>query len=167
MLVLGIDPGIAITGFGLITINQIGEPELVNFGVIDSTAEKSTPSRLIFLYDHLNELIEHYQPTHCAVEKLFFQKNLKTAMAVGEARGVIQLCLAQKHLPVVEYSPNEVKFAVTSYGSASKSQVQEMVRILLNLEEKPEPDDAADALAIAICCANTLNFEQRFHDNQS
>ncbi|MFZ3070717.1 MAG: crossover junction endodeoxyribonuclease RuvC [Anaerolineaceae bacterium] len=160
MLVLGIDPGIAITGFGLVTVNQTGDPEIIDFGVIDSTAVRTTSSRLVFLYDHLMEVIHKFQPSHSAVEKLFFQKNLKTALAVGEARGVIQLCLAQSGLPMVEYSPNEVKFAVTSYGNASKSQVQEMVKVLLQLDAIPRPDDAADALAVALCHVSSIKFRE-------
>lgn len=151
MIILGIDPGIAITGYGLIRLNDRNEPELIRYGVIDSTAESETSSRLIFLYQELTKLIETHQPAYAAVEKLFFQKNHKTAMAVSEARGVITLCLAQLKLPMAEYSPNSVKQAVTSYGNADKKQVQEMVRITLQLEQVPEPDDAADALAIALC----------------
>ncbi|MGV8050348.1 MAG: crossover junction endodeoxyribonuclease RuvC [Anaerolineaceae bacterium] len=167
MLVLGIDPGIAITGFGLVTVNQVGDPEMVDFGVIDSTAVSTTSSRLVFLYDHLMELLSKYQPTHCAIEKLFFQKNLKTVMAVGEARGVIQLCLAQAHLEIMEYSPNSVKQAVTSYGSASKNQVQEMVKILLNLDAIPTPDDAADALAVALCHIGSIRLQESLPDEQT
>lgn len=151
MIILGIDPGIAITGYGLIRQNDRNEPELIEYGVINSTAESDTSSRLIFLYRELSALIEQYQPTHCAVEKLFFQKNHKTAMAVSEARGVITLCLAQNQLPVAEYTPNAVKQSVTSYGSADKKQVQEMVKLTLQLQDIPKPDDAADALAIALC----------------
>lgn len=159
MIVLGIDPGIAITGFGLIRPNQLNEPEAIHYGVINSTAEGNTSSRLIYLYRELTALIEEYQPKACAVEKLFFQKNQKTAMAVSEARGVISLCLAQHGLAVAEYSPNEVKMAVTSYGNADKRQVQEMVKLTLGLEDLPKPDDAADALAIAICHLGNLQLQ--------
>ncbi len=160
MLVLGIDPGIAITGFGLIRLNDLNEPELIKYGVINSTAEGDTSSRLIMLYRELSELIEQYQPEYSAVEKLFFQKNQKTAMAVSEARGVITLCLALHHLPMAEYSPNAIKQAVTSYGNADKKQVQEMVKITLHLDETPKPDDAADALAIAICHLGYLQMQR-------
>lgn len=159
MIVLGIDPGIAITGFGLIRSNRLNEPEAIHFGVINSTAEGNTSSRLIFLYRELAALIAEYKPDACAVEKLFFQKNQKTAMAVSEARGVISLCLAQHGLTIAEYSPNEVKLAVTSYGSADKRQVQEMVKLTLGLEDLPKPDDAADALAIAICHLGNLQLQ--------
>ncbi|MDD2522154.1 MAG: crossover junction endodeoxyribonuclease RuvC [Anaerolineaceae bacterium] len=165
MIVLGIDPGIAITGFGLIGLNQLNEPELITHGVINSTAEGDTSSRLIFLYRELTALIDQYKPEYSAVEKLFFQKNQKTAMAVSEARGVITLCLAQHHLPMAEYSPNAVKQAVTSYGNADKRQVQEMVKITLHLDDIPRPDDAADALAIAICHLGHLQM-RRLMDEQ-
>ncbi len=165
MIVLGIDPGIAITGYGFIKLNDSNEPEMLAYGVIDSTAVRGTSSRLIFLFDELTRLINQFKPDYCAVEKLFFQKNQKTAMAVSEARGVITLCLAQHQLPTEEYSPNVVKQAVTSYGSADKKQIQEMVKITLNLEEIPKPDDAADALAVALCHLGTLQM-QRLMDEQ-
>ena len=151
MLVLGIDPGIATTGYGLIKSNQAGELELVAYGVITTKATSSTPSRLSDLFQQLRDLIQHYQPQECALEKLFFQKNIKTAMNVSEARGVIQLSLNQCGFDPAEYTPNEVKQAVSSNGNASKAQVQEMVKFILHLDEIPKPDDAADALAIAIC----------------
>jgi crossover junction endodeoxyribonuclease RuvC len=164
MIVLGIDPGIAITGFGLIRLYDLNEPELIKHGVINSTAEGDTSSRLVFLYRELTELIEQFKPEYTAVEKLFFQKNQKTAMAVSEARGVITLCLAQQHLPMAEYSPNAVKQAVTSYGNADKKQVQEMVKIILHLDEIPKPDDAADALAVAICHLGYLQMQRLMGD---
>ncbi len=164
MIVLGIDPGIALTGFGLIRLNDLNEPELITHGVINSTAEGDTSSRLIFLYRELTELIEQYKPDQSAVEKLFFQKNQKTAMAVSEARGVITLCLAEHNLPMAEYSPNAVKQAVTSYGNAGKKQVQEMVKIALHLDDIPKPDDAADALAIALCHLGYLQMQRLLGD---
>ncbi|MEL7636292.1 MAG: crossover junction endodeoxyribonuclease RuvC [Anaerolineaceae bacterium] len=165
MLVLGIDPGIAITGFGLIRLNDLNEPELIKYGVINSTAEGDTSSRLVYLYRELTELIEQHKPGYAAVERLFFQKNQKTAMAVSEARGVITLCIAQHNLPMAEYTPNAVKQAVTSYGNADKRQVQEMVKISLHLDDIPKPDDAADALAIALCHLGYLQM-QRLIENQ-
>ena len=158
MLVLGIDPGIAITGYGLIYVDQAGNSQLIAFGVIDSTAVRTTSSRLSFLYDQLHEILRKYQPTHAAVEKIFFQKNLKTVSAVSEARGVITLCLAQAQLEVAEYTPNEVKLAVTSYGHADKHQVQEMVRQVLHLDAAPQPDDAADGVAIAGCHRQSARY---------
>lgn len=160
MIVLGIDPGIAITGFGLIKLNDLNEPELIEYGVINSTAEGNTSSRLIMLYRQLTALIEKFRPDYSAVEKLFFQKNQKTAMAVSEGRGVITLCLAQYNIPMAEYTPNAVKQAVTSYGNADKKQVQEMVKISLHLDKLPKPDDAADALAVALCHLGYLQMQR-------
>lgn len=158
MLILGIDPGLTRTGIGLISLNERNEPELVHYEVIDSTAVSSTSSRLIFLYDTLTALIETYQPTECAMEKLFFQRNITTAMSVSEARGVTTFCLARHNLPIAEYTPNEVKQSISGHGRADKKQVQTMVKMLLDLSEIPQPDDAADALAVALCHASHLNF---------
>lgn len=158
MLILGIDPGLTRTGIGLIRLNQRHEPELVHYEVIDSTAVSSNSSRLVFLFDRLSLLIETYQPSESAMEKLFFQRNITTAMSVSEARGVAALCLAQHRLALTEYTPNEVKQTVSGSGRADKKQVQSMVKLLLNLQETPQPDDAADALAVALCHASHLNL---------
>ena len=167
MIILGLDPGIAITGYGLIrTSDDDTTPEILEFGVINATAEGTTSSRLVFLYEKLHALLEKYHPDYCALEKLFFQQNITTGMRVSEARGVIELCLAQGHYPVTELSPNEVKLAITSYGHASKKQVQEMVKTLLELDYIPKPDDAADALAIALCRLSTLRLEQLLIDEE-
>lgn len=160
MLILGIDPGLTRTGIGLISLNERNEPELVHYEVIDSTAVSSTSSRLIFLYERLAALIETYQPTESAMEKLFFQRNITTAMRVSEARGVATYCLARYGLPIAEYTPNEVKQSVSGNGHADKKQVQSMVKLLLNLSEIPQPDDAADALAVALCHASHLNLRR-------
>ena len=150
MLVLGIDPGIAITGYGLVASDgQALKP--VAFGVLRTPAHTPTADRLIMLYDQLQELIREFNPDVAAVEQLFFWSNVTTAMNVSEARGVIKLVLAQRSLPNSEYTPMQVKQAVTGYGKADKAQVQSMVKMLLCLEETPRPDDAADALAVAIC----------------
>ena len=159
MLILGIDPGLTRTGIGLVRLNQRNEPELVHYEVIDSTAVSSTSSRLIFLFDHLSALLETYQPTESAMEKLFFQRNITTAMSVSEARGVATLCLARYGLRISEYTPNEVKQSVSGNGRADKKQVQSMVKMLLSLNEIPQPDDAADALAVALCHASHLNLQ--------
>jgi len=159
MLILGIDPGLTRTGIGLVRLNQRNEPELVHYEVIDSTAVSSTSSRLIFLFDHLSALLESYQPTESAMEKLFFQRNITTAMSVSEARGVATLCLARFGLRISEYTPNEVKQSVSGNGRADKKQVQSMVKMLLSLNEIPQPDDAADALAVALCHASHLNLQ--------
>jgi crossover junction endodeoxyribonuclease RuvC len=117
------------------------------------------PDRLASLYEQLQEIILLHRPDSSAVEKLFFQKNVKTALSVGQGRGVVLLALAQAHLPVGEYTPNEIKQAVTGYGSAGKQQMQEMVRLLLRLDKRPKPDDAADALAVAICHLHSSRYQ--------
>jgi crossover junction endodeoxyribonuclease RuvC len=151
MLVLGIDPGTATTGYGLVQESACHQLEVVDFGVIVTPAGLAAEKRLLILYQQLSELILLHQPQSGAVEKLFFQRNVTTAIAVGQARGVVLLAMAQHSLAVGEYTPMEVKQAVVGYGGADKNQVQQMVRALLELKEIPRPDDAADALAIAIC----------------
>ncbi len=151
MLALGIDPGTATTGFGLVRESQQGQLDAVKYGVILTTAGELPEKRLLALYQQLNELILLHRPDSAAVEKLFFQRNVSTAISVGQARGVILLSLAAAGVPGTEYNPLDVKLAVAGYGGAEKTQVQQMVKALLNLEAIPRPDDAADALAIAIC----------------
>ena len=150
MLVLGIDPGTATTGYGLVrdTANGI---EMVAYGAILTTPDQTPAERLQSLYDQLNELILLHRPDAASVEKLFFYQNVTTAIGVAQARGVILLALNQHHLNLGEYTPLEVKQSVVGYGRAEKKQVQAMVHALLNLNKTPKPDDAADALAIAIC----------------
>jgi len=157
-LALGIDPGTATTGYGLVRLEQDGGLLAVKYGVI--TTPKNTPpaDRLVMLYDQMQELLHEHKPDTAAVEKLFFQRNITTAIAVGQARGVMLLSLAQAGLEVFEYTPNEIKQAVAGYGSAGKRQMQEMVRVLLALESIPKPDDAADALAVAITHLNTNRY---------
>jgi crossover junction endodeoxyribonuclease RuvC len=157
-LALGLDPGTATTGYGLVRLHRDGSLEAVGFGVILTPKDIPAPERLDLLYQELNTILDKFHPETAAVEKLFFQKNISTAIGVGQARGVLLLALAQKGLDVAEYTPNEVKQAVAGYGSADKRQVQEMVRVLLALPEIPKPDDAADALAIAICHLNTNRY---------
>lgn len=159
--ILGLDPGIATTGYGLVSENPEGDLQAIEFGIIQTPANLSDPERLVILYQRLREIILLHRPQGCAVEKLFFQKNVRTAIAVGQARGVILLALAEAGLEIGEYTPNEVKQAVTGYGSADKLQVQEMVRILLQLSDIPKPDDAADALAIAITHIHTNHFSNQ------
>lgn len=157
-LALGIDPGIATTGYGVVRLLEDGGLEAVTFGVIVTPPDMSAHQRLLLLHQDLQELVSSCHPDTCAVEKLFFQRNVSTAIAVGEARGVVMLTIAEAGLEVAEYTPNEVKQAVAGYGSADKRQVQEMVRTLLALPEIPKPDDAADALAIAITHLNTRHY---------
>ncbi len=157
-LALGIDPGIATTGYGLIRLLDDGGLQVVTFGVLVTPPNLPVQERLLLLYGDLKELLAEHHPETGAVEKLFFQRNVSTAIAVGEARGVVMLALAEARVPVAEYTPNEVKQAVAGYGSAQKRQVQEMVRTLLGLPDIPRPDDAADALAIAITHLNTAHY---------
>ena len=150
MRVLGIDPGTATTGYGVVEeVN--GDLKPLVFGVIRTPADQPLPVRLQLIYQALKELAAEWVPTAAAVEELFFSRNVRTAMSVGQARGVILLALADTGLDVAEYTPLTIKQAVTGYGNADKAQVQEMVRLLLGLAEAPRPDDAADALAVAIC----------------
>ncbi|NOY99710.1 MAG: crossover junction endodeoxyribonuclease RuvC [Chloroflexi bacterium] len=157
-LVLGIDPGTATTGYGLVRIREDDSLEAIEYGVIQTPAKTPAHERLALLYDRLSEILLLHRPQGCAVEKLFFQRNVTTAIAVGQARGVILLALAQAKLDVAEYTPNEIKMAVAGYGSAGKRQVQEMVRVLLTLDDIPRPDDAADALAVAITHLHTRRY---------
>ena len=157
-LVLGIAPGTATIGYALVRDLPDGNCVALAYGVIETPKTETDAARLGLLYARLNEILILHHPDSAAVEKLFFQKNVTTAIAVGQARGVILLALAQTGLEVGEYTPNEVKQAVTGYGSADKKQVQEMVRVLLGLEKIPRPDDAADALAIAITHLNTRRY---------
>jgi crossover junction endodeoxyribonuclease RuvC len=151
MLAIGIDPGTASSGFGLVRQAGDGELEPVAFGVISTQAGRPMPERLAHLHEALADLLRLHRPDSAAVETLFFQRNVSTAISVGQARGVALLALAQAAVPVSEYSPREVKLAIAGYGNAGKRQMQEMVRTLLGLGEIPRPDDAADALAVAIC----------------
>jgi crossover junction endodeoxyribonuclease RuvC len=148
--VLGIDPGTAITGYGLVDEGEQGLV-LVDCGVITTAAGQPLPVRLQRIYQGLADVIDRYRPQTAAVEELFFSRNARTALSVGHARGVALLALADAGLSIFEYKPLEVKQAVAGYGGADKQQVQEMVRMLLALEEVPRPDDAADAVAVAVC----------------
>jgi len=160
MLVLGIDPGIAITGYGLVRSSERGELECAAYGTVTTPAGLTEGERLNILFRELSQLLQDHTPESSAVEKLFFQKNVRTAISVGQARGVTLLTLEQAGCPVHEYTPNEIKQTVCGYGNASKGQVQRMVQTLLNLEEIPKPDDAADALAVAICHIHHHAFNQ-------
>ena len=154
MMILGIDPGTAITGYGLVE-KQGNHLKRIAFGAILTTPETPTALRLHQIYCQLKTIIEQYRPDMMAVEQLFFNKNVRTALTVGQARGVVLLAGAEAGLDIMEYTPLQVKMAVVGYGRAEKKQVQEMVRMLLCLNEIPKPDDAADALAIAICHAHS------------
>lgn len=154
MKIIGIDPGIGICGFGVIETAGVGfNLKVLDFGAVTTKVDAPMPLRLFELYESLGEVFDETSPDVVAVEKLFFSKNITTGIAVAEARGVVLLVAEQKGLPVFEYTPNEIKMTLTGYGSADKSQMQEMVRVQLGLKAKPKPDDAADALAAAITCA--------------
>jgi crossover junction endodeoxyribonuclease RuvC len=159
MLVIGIDPGIATTGYGLVRERQDGSLETVAYGAILTPANTPLAERLLDLHEQLSEILLLHQPLSGAVEKLFFQRNVRTAITVGQARGVAMLALAQAGVRVAEYTPLEVKQAVVGYGGADKNQVQQMVRALLELPEVPRPDDTADALAIAICHVHSYRLK--------
>ncbi len=150
MLSLGIDPGTARIGYGLVREYNDGSLQAIDYGVITTPAKTPMPQRLQTIYDQLSAIVDTYQPDRVAVEELFFAKNVTTAITVAQGRGVILLTLAQAGLPIAEYKPNHIKQSLTGYGAADKSQMQEMVRMLLGLESIPKPDDAADGLAIAI-----------------
>lgn len=163
MRVLGIDPGIAIVGFGF--IDKVGHKLTpVQYGAITTEAHTPQEIRLQQVYDATCALIDKYKPETIAVEKLFFNKNVTTAFAVGQARGVIMLAAAQKGLSIAEYTPLQVKQAVVGYGKAEKRQVQEMVKMFLKLSVVPKPDDVADALAIAICHAHSSTLTQKLQE---
>jgi len=157
MIILGIDPGTAIIGYGLIEKENRGQKlNLLKYGCIKTSSNLSTAERLKVLAAELNSLIKKHKPDIVAVEDIFFFKNLKTAIKVSQARGVILLTISQSNIQVFEYTPLQIKQAVACYGRAEKSQVQKMVKALLGLDEIPKPDDAADALAVAICCAHSI-----------
>ncbi|CAM3509069.1 crossover junction endodeoxyribonuclease RuvC [Marinicrinis lubricantis] len=163
MRVLGIDPGIAIVGFGFID-KKGSQLSPVQYGSIQTEAHTDPALRLMQVYDATVQLIDRYQPQEIAIEKLFFNRNVTTAFAVGQARGVIILAAAQKGLKIAEYTPLQVKQAVVGYGKAEKRQVQEMVKMFLRLKEVPKPDDVADALAIAICHAHSAEVYWKMNE---
>ena len=160
MIVLGIDPGLARTGFGVIesTGNNL---KMITYGVIETAPSISTDSRLKEIFQEIKNLIKKYKPQKFSIEKIFFCKNEKTIIEVSEARGVVLLAACQNNLSIYEFTPLEVKCAIAGYGKADKKQVQKMIQILLKLEKVPRPDDAADALAIAICASNKVDLLEK------
>jgi crossover junction endodeoxyribonuclease RuvC len=159
LLVMGVDPGTAITGYGIVRVDD--SVTAVAYGAIRTPADQPLPCRLQQIHRELGLVIDQYHPREAAVEELFFARNARTALAVGHARGVILFALAQAGLDVYEYTPLQVKQAITGYGRATKEQIQEMIRLLLSLGTIPKPDDAADALAVAVCHAHTLSVRLR------
>jgi crossover junction endodeoxyribonuclease RuvC len=165
MRTLGIDPGTAIMGWGVVD-EQGGGLSLVACGALTTPAGMPPPDRLVLLYDGLQHLLREHRPNAAAIEELFFGKNVNTAISVGQARGVALLALAQASVPIHEYKPSAVKQAVAGYGGADKKQMQEMVRMTLQLPKIIKPDDAADAVAIAICHAYTAPMLRRIADSR-
>ncbi len=155
MRILGIDPGYAILGYGVVDVEG-AKLSVVDYGVIETTPDEALPERLNRLYDGMQALVERFQPDMAVFEELFFYRNTTTALAVGAGRGVAILAAQQAGIPLYEYTPMQIKLAVTGNGHADKRAVQQMVKILLSLRTEPKPDDAADALATAICHGCTI-----------
>lgn len=166
MIVIGIDPGTALTGYGIVEETTDGQLAAIQYGAIETSAEQTLDKRLQIIYKALSKILILHRPQTGAVEKLFFQRNVRTAMSVGQARGVAMLALAEAGVEVAEYTPMEVKQAVTGYGGADKNQVQQMVRAILSLDVAPQPDDVADALAVAICHINSSHWEKMIQANK-
>lgn len=163
MRILGIDPGIAIVGFGF--VDKVGSKVTpVQYGCIQTEAHTPEGERLQQVYEGMTQLIDKYKPEAVAFEKLFFNRNVTTAMSVSQARGVLILAAVQRGLPIAEYTPMQVKQAIVGYGKAEKKQVQEMVRMFLKLQSIPKPDDVADALAVAICHAHSYALNSKLNE---
>lgn len=161
MRILGIDPGYAIMGYGV--LDKVGNHfKVVGYGSILTDADMAMEDRLVYLYDELQYIIDKFGPEEASIEELFFNNNAKTAIFVGQARGIAVLACAKAGLKVAEYTPLQIKQALVGYGRAEKKQMQAMVKTILNLKEVPKPDDTADALAAAICHGHSLKYRDRF-----
>ena len=154
--ILGIDPGFGRTGYGVIEVEGHNNYKTLTFGVFETEKHLPHHERLKMIYEKMTELLDEFKPQRLAIEELFFHKNVTTALGVGEARGVIMLAAAQRGLPITECSPLNVKLTITGNGRAEKRQVQKMIQILLRLDQMPKPDDAADALAVALTAARSV-----------
>lgn len=165
MIILGIDPGIATTGYAVISKNS-GKLEAIKYGCIITLKDGNLESRLFEISKELEQIINKYNPEKIAIEKLFFSKNVKTAMNVGQARGAVLLTAKKCGLNINEYPPNEIKLSVSGYGKADKKQIQKMVKLIFNLKEIPSPDDAADALAIAYTCGVNLTNRKNISNSK-
>lgn len=152
--VLGLDPGVATTGWGVLKFSGRQQIDVVDYGVISTSKEDALSARLLTIYEDLTALIGKFKPDYAGVETLLFCNNAKTAISVGAARGILLLCLQQSELPIYEFTPLQIKNNVSGWGGADKKQVQKNVKLLCNMEELPKSDDAADALAVAICAYN-------------
>ena len=161
MIILGIDPGLATLGYGVIEVNN-DRRRLITFGTLTTPAGQPMPQRLRAIFQGMNQLMDIYQPDDVAFEELFFSKNITTGMAVSAARGVALVAVVQRTDNLYEYTPMQIKQAVTGYGGADKHQVQQMVKMLLNMQEIARPDDAADALAVALPHANSMHMKKMF-----
>lgn len=160
MRVLGVDPGTALCGYGVVDMEG-NRLHVVAYGCVSTHKDTLPAERLVQVYDGIAQVIEQYRPEVLAVEELFMGRNITTAISVGQARGVVLLAGAQRGLEMAEYTPGQVKQAVVGYGKAEKAQVQQMVKVLLGLAEVPRPDDVADALAVACCCLQSIEVERR------
>ncbi|MDA2935745.1 crossover junction endodeoxyribonuclease RuvC [Patescibacteria group bacterium AH-259-L05] len=158
MTILGIDPGIAITGYGIIKTAKNNQLFMIEYGCIRTSKEDEHADRLFKIYTDLRKILKKYKLDTIAIENIYFAKNVKTAMKVSEARGVVVLACSQSRAQIFEFTPLQVKQSLTGYGRATKVQVQKMVKLILELEDIPKPDDAADALAVAITCIQTKKY---------
>ena len=162
MVILGIDPGMAITGYGVIESDKNNNKmKVLDYGVVTTPSDMETSQRLLHIFNSVEELIRQYSPDAIAYEELFFNKNVKTALIIGHARGAAVVAGARQGIDLYEYTPLQVKQAVAGYGRADKQQVQSMVKLLLNLREIPKPDDAADALEVAVCHMHSAQFGRK------
>jgi len=157
MIILGIDPGTATTGFGIVEITKTKQKKCIAYGCITTSKDTPAPLRLNHIDDDINEIIKKYKPNYVAIEQLFFYKNITTAMSVAQARGVLISAVARQKIPIFEYTPLQVKQGLTGYGKATKKDIQTMVKLELQLDKIPRPDDAADGLALAIICYTEIN----------
>ena len=162
MVILGIDPGLATLGYGVVRKDENGKCELLDYGVVTTPKEESLPTRLVLLEDGINQILKKYHPDQIAMEELFFSKNITTGIAVAHARGVALLSCVKYCPYLYEYTPMQIKQALTGYGRAEKAQIQQVVTTMLHLKQIPKPDDAADALAIALCHATVSRFGSLF-----
>lgn len=164
MRILGIDPGVATTGWAVVDFDK--EEKIVDFGVVSTSKEHTQPERLSEIYEDIVKIIKDFSPDYGAVELLLFNNNAKTAMAVGESRGVVILALTQNKIPFLQFTPPQIKLSISGNGRADKKQVQENVKRIFKLEQLPKPDDAADAVAIALCCRDSLKLDSRINKKQ-
>jgi crossover junction endodeoxyribonuclease RuvC len=164
LVILGVDPGTAITGYGVVASDG-DRLQSISYGAIITPPDWPMPRRLRHIHRELSAIVAKHAPTDAVVEKLFFSKNVRTALSVGQARGVALLAAEEAGLSIHEYTPLQIKQAVVGYGRADKGQVQQMVKLLLQLDSIPQPDDAADALAVAICHAHSARFERMKHES--